>query len=104
MSHASETKFQGPHHPDFAKRPLIDLSALTTYDLESRPSKVFHDDLGRPVGPHATVSEWLGSLPRQLAANDIRRVADHLVRAQRQGRVVACALGGHVIKTGCAPY
>jgi deoxyhypusine synthase len=81
-----------------------DLAALKTYDLTSRPSKVFHDDLGQPVGPDATAEDWLLSLPKQLASNDIRRVTNHLVRAKREGRTVAIALGGHVIKTGCAPY
>ena len=97
-------RYPAPQQPDVASLPPLDLSALQTYDLESRPSKVFHDDLGQPVGPDASVGEWLMSLPRQLAGNDIRRVAEHLVRAQREGRTVACALGGHVIKTGCAPY
>ena len=90
-----------PHHE--ALRPY-DLSGLKTYDLVSRPSKVFHDDLGKPVGPGTSVEDWLDSLPRQLAANDLRRVAAHLCRARREGRTVAAALGGHVIKTGCAPY
>ena len=81
-----------------------DLAALKTYDLNSRPSKVFHDDLGQPVGENASAEDWLHSLPKQLAANAIRRVANHLVRAKRSGRTVAIALGGHVIKTGCAPY
>ena len=94
----------GTQHPDFAALRPMDLSALKTYDLDSRPSKVFHDDLGRPATPQMTASDWLMSLPRQLAANDVRRVADHLVRARREGRTVAVALGGHVVKTGCAPY
>src|SRR5436190_11309090 len=81
-----------------------DLAALKTYDLNSRPSKVFHDDLGQPVGENASAEDWLLSLPKQLAANDIRRVTNHLCRAHREGRTVAVALGGHVIKTGCAPY
>jgi deoxyhypusine synthase len=93
--------FNSPHHP--ALQPY-DLSGLQTYDLISRPSKVFHDDLGRPVAPEASVGAWLDSLPRQLGANDVRRVASHLARARREGRTVAVALGGHVIKTGCAPY
>jgi hypothetical protein len=84
--------------------PPFDLRGLKTYELTARPSKVFHEDLGRPVGPGATVEDWLGSLPRQLAANDIRRVSQHLCRAHRQGRTAVAALGGHVIKTGCAPY
>src|SRR5437899_1091578 len=94
----------GPHHPDFASQRPLDLSSLKTYDLAGRASKVFHDDLGRPVAGDATAREWLASLPRQLAANELRRLAGHLVRAKREGRTVACALGGHVIKTGCAPY
>jgi hypothetical protein len=65
---------------------------------------VFIEDLGRPVEPGATIEEWLASLPRQLAGNEIRRVRDHLCRAIGQGRTVAAAVGGHVIKTGCGPY
>lgn len=82
----------------------FDLDGLQTYDLESRPSKVFYDDRGRPPGPGATVEQWLDSLPRQLAANHLRRVRQHLCRAHSEGRTVVAALGGHVIKTGCAPY
>jgi hypothetical protein len=82
----------------------FDLHGLKTYDLKSRPSKVFYEDLGRPVPTGATIGDWLDALPRQLAANDIRRVRDHLCRAHANGRTVAAALGGHVIKTGCGPY
>ncbi len=82
----------------------FDLNGLKTYDLESRPSKVFHEDLGQPVPAGAGVAEWLDSLPRQLAGNAVRRVRDHLCRARDEGRTVVAALGGHVIKTGCAPY
>jgi hypothetical protein len=84
-------------------RPF-DLHGLRTYDLQSRPSKVFVTDLGRPIDPSTPVGDWLDSLPRQLAANELRKLRDHVVRAHRDGRTVAVALGGHVIKTGCAPY
>jgi len=84
-------------------RPF-DLSGLKTYELNSRPSKVFHDDLGRPVCADATVQDWLAALPRQLAGNDLRRLCQHLARAFYTGRTVAAAIGGHVIKTGCGPY
>lgn len=93
--------YNPPHNQAF--KPY-DLNGLKTYDLTSRPSKVFHDDLGRPVLPGTSVDQWLASLPRQLAANELRRVSSHLVRAHRDGRTAAAALGGHVIKTGCAPY
>src|SRR5579883_2373444 len=84
--------------------PPFDLNGLKTYDLTSRPSKVFCEDLGQPVAAGASVSDWLDSLPRQLAGNDVRTVRDHLCRAYRDGRTVVAALGGHVIKTGCGPY
>ena len=98
------TGAQGPHHPAFETCKPYDLGGLKTYDLSSRPSKVFHDELGRPAEPEMTVETWLATLPRQLAANDLRRTAGHITRAHRDGRTVAAALGGHVIKTGCAPY
>ncbi len=82
----------------------FDLHGLATYELESRPSKVFAEDLGQPLPPGATVEDWVDALPRQLAGNSLRRVRFHLARAHAEGRTVVAALGGHVIKTGCAPY
>jgi hypothetical protein len=87
----------------FPPRPF-DLHDLHTYDLASRPSKVFREDLGRPLPPGACVEDWLESLPRQLAGDVVRRVRFHLCRAHAEGRTVVAALGGHVIKTGCGPY
>src|SRR5438477_429932 len=82
----------------------FDLHGLKTYDLASRPSKMFVAELGRPLAAGTTVADWLDSLPKQLAANGLRRVRHHVVEAHRTGRTVAVALGGHVIKTGCGPY
>jgi hypothetical protein len=82
----------------------FDLHGLKTYDLASRPSKVFVEDLGRPLAAGATVADWLDALPKQLAANELRKVRDHLCRAKADGRTVVAAMGGHVIKTGCGPY
>jgi deoxyhypusine synthase len=84
--------------------PPFDFNGLKTYELKSRPSKVFHSDLGQPVSGSATVAEWLSSLPRQLAGQSFRRVCSHVCRAAEQGKTVVAALGGHVIKTGCGPY
>ncbi len=82
----------------------FNLQGLRTHDLRSRPSKVFVEDLGRPLPAGAGVADWLDALPRQLAADTLRAVRDHLLRAKRDGRTVVAALGGHVIKTGCAPF
>ena len=61
-------------------------------------------DLGRPSRPGATVEDWLDGLPNQLAGRGLKRLRDAIVRARVEGRPVVAALGGHVIKTGCAPY
>ncbi len=104
MAATVNSSFSNPHLQALETWKPYDLAALKTYELASRPSKVFHDDLGNPVSPDATVEQWLDSLPRQLAAEQLRRVAQHLVRAHRDNRMAAAALGGHVVKTGCAPY
>jgi hypothetical protein len=85
-------------------RAPFDLNGLRTYDLLTRPSKVFVEDLGKPLAAGASVADWLDALPRQLAGNDLRRVRDHLCAAHHEGRTIVAALGGHVIKTGCGPY
>ncbi len=82
----------------------FNLHGLQTYPLKERPSKVFHDELGRPAEGPITLEAWMDQLPRQLAANGVRALRDHLSAAFEQGRPVVAALGGHVIKTGCAPY
>jgi deoxyhypusine synthase len=82
----------------------FDLHGLKTYELKSRPSKVFYEDLGQLVGAGASIGDWLDSLPRQLAANDLRQVCDHLCRTYEEQHTAVAALGGHVIKTGCGPY
>jgi hypothetical protein len=82
----------------------FDLRGLRTVPLAERPSKVFHADLGKPLEPGATVADWLDSLPKQLAAESIRRFVKHLVRVKQEGRTCVAALGGHVVKTGCTPY
>ncbi|MBV8384457.1 MAG: hypothetical protein JOZ63_17885, partial [Planctomycetaceae bacterium] len=84
--------------------PSIDLNDLRYEPLAGRPSKVKLADLGRPVGPDATIADWLDALPDQLAAREIKRLRDAIIRAHTQGRTVVAALGGHVIETGCAPY
>ncbi len=82
----------------------FDLAKLKTYPLQSRPSKVVVDDLGKPASPQTPIGDFIDTLPKQLAANELRRLRDQLCRCRDQGRTVAVALGGHVIKTGCAPY
>ncbi|MCS6977904.1 MAG: hypothetical protein NZM31_12980 [Gemmatales bacterium] len=82
----------------------FDLHGLATYELQSRPSKVFVEDLGRPLDAGASFSDWLDSLPHQLAGKEIRAARDAICAACTNGRCVGVGIGGHVIKTGCGPY
>jgi hypothetical protein len=82
----------------------FDLTGLKTYPLESRPSKVILGDLGRVVSPLTSIGDWIDTLPRQFAAVELRKLRDQFVRCHREKHTVAAAIGGHVIKVGCAPY
>ncbi len=82
----------------------FDLTRLRTYSLHDRPSKVSVQDLGTPCDPALPMTDWLETLPRQLAAVELRKVRDYVLQRHRDGKCIAVALGGHVIKTGCAPY
>jgi len=82
----------------------FDLTQLRTYSLHDRPSKVSVQDLGTPCAPTASMADWFDHLPRQLAAIELRKVRDYVLQRYRDGKCIAVALGGHVIKTGCAPY
>jgi arginine dihydrolase ArgZ-like protein len=81
----------------------FDLSAINTYPLKSRASKVRLDDFARPVPAGATVGAFVDSLPDILAAADFKAVVRAIVEAKRRGGGILWGLGGHVIKTGVGP-
>ena len=81
----------------------LDLAALRYEPLADRPSKVHLDHLGKP-GSGAGVGDWLDTLPDVLAAKGLKRLRDAIVQAHQNGAPVVAALGGHVVKTGCAPF
>ena len=91
--------------PDIAQAtPDLDLDALRYEPLADRPSKVGLADLGRASEGGVSLDDWLDGLPDLLAARGLKRLRDAIVRAHECGAPVVAALGGHVIKTGCAPY
>jgi hypothetical protein len=92
-----------PHAHDTGFPPF-ELDGLRTFELQARPSKVFVEDLGEPMPPNSTMADFLDHLPAQLAAKALRDLCDALVRAADPNTIAACALGGHVVKTGCGPY
>lgn len=82
----------------------INLKELRYEPLAGRPSKVHLNDLGQPSKGDTTLEDWIDCLPNQLAVKGLKRLRDAIVRAHDGGRPVVAALGGHVVKTGCAPY
>ena len=82
----------------------LDLRALRFEPLADRPSKVNLAHLGRPTRPEPAFADWLDTLPDVLAARGLKRLRDAIITAHGAGRPVAAAVGGHVVKTGCAPY
>src|SRR2546425_9270931 len=82
-------------------RPL-ELDAVSTYPLESRPSKVSLGDFARPLEENASLQGFLASLPSILAAQNLRDLAAQMRRARQLRKAIIWGLGGHVIKTGLA--
>jgi hypothetical protein len=84
-------------------RVPLDFSKLSTYPLASRPCKVTVADFATPVEPGASLAGFLASLPKILAADDLRAVASAIRSARARGLPVIVGMGGHVVKTGLGP-
>ncbi len=81
----------------------IDLTGLNTYSLFDRPSKVSVSDFAAPLSAGITVRRFIECLPRQLAAEDLRKIASAVASAVRDKRKVLVSMGAHVIKVGLNP-
>ncbi len=84
-----------------AKYKQIDLSAVRTISIRSRKSKVSPKDFARPIDPRKdSVAGFIDSLPRILAADELRRLVDDIDRSRRKKKPVVFMIGAHVIKVG----
>src|SRR5271166_2990619 len=86
----------------YSIQPLT-FGGVRTYPLASRKSKVNVGDFARAVGRNASLTKFLDSLPRILAARDLRDLLTAIHRARKQKRAILWGLGGHVIKVGLGP-
>src|SRR5258708_28534587 len=81
----------------------ITLGAVHTYPLASRKSKVSVRDFAKPTGANASLTKFLDSLPRILAAEDLRNLLSAIHIARRQRRAILWGIGGAVIKNRPRP-
>ncbi|MBX3468009.1 MAG: hypothetical protein KF878_14140 [Planctomycetes bacterium] len=80
-----------------------DLERIKTHSIHEREHLVAREAFARPVDLDASAAELLDSLPRVLAAQELRDLAEAIARARAESRRVLFGLGGHVVKVGLGP-
>ncbi len=80
----------------------FEIGQVKDYPLDSRPSKV---DVGSFTSPltRDSFSAFVESLPRVLAADQLRLLVGRIREARHRQKPIIWAFGGHVIKVGLAP-
>ena len=78
------------------------LDQIKDYPLKSRPSKVDAEDLAQPLAKDS-LSAFTRSLPRILAADQLRLLVDRIREARERKRAIVWGFGGHVVKVGLSP-
>jgi hypothetical protein len=81
----------------------IDLDKIHTYDLASRTSKVLVADFALPIDEDDSLAAFLHKLPRILAVENLREIAQQIRRAKESNKPIIWGIGGHVVKTGLSP-
>jgi len=81
----------------------LDFSALSTYSLHDRTSKVTVRDFAQAPAAGWTIRQLLHALPNQLMGRDFPELVKRLADCHRQGRPIIIGMGAHVIKVGLNP-
>jgi hypothetical protein len=81
----------------------ITLGAVRTYPLASRKSKVSVREFAKLPGANSSLIKFLDSLPKILAAEDLRHLLGAIHAARKQRKAILWGIGGHVIKVGLGP-
>ena len=81
----------------------VDLARVRTVPLTERPNKVSLDRFAKPPAPGQSARDFLAGLPKLLAGDDFRAVADAIITAHKNQRPVIVGFGAHVIKCGLSP-
>lgn len=86
------------------KYKQIDLSLVRTIPITTRKSKVTTKDFARLYNPKTqSFARFVDSLPRILAAEELREIVDDVVRARKRKKPVIMMIGAHVVKVGLSP-
>src|ERR1700747_807750 len=86
----------------YSAQPLT-LAGVRTYPLALRKSKVSTRDFAKPAALRPSLTRFLDSLPRILAAEDLRMLLSAIHAARRRRAAILWGIGGHVIKVGLGP-
>lgn len=81
----------------------MDLAQIKTYSLKSRKSKVNKAEFASPGKKGASFKRFYQSLPRILAAANLKKAVSAIVSARKKGKPVIFMLGAHTIKCGLSP-
>jgi hypothetical protein len=86
----------------YSIQPVV-LGEVRTYPLASRKSKVNVREFAKPATTNVSLTRFLDSLPRILAAENLRQLLSAVHAARRHGKAILWGMGGHVIKVGLGP-
>jgi hypothetical protein len=81
----------------------VDLEKIRTISVKGRKSKVRLNDFARPFKPTGSFKAFADSLPKILAAADLRTLVEDILESRRKGKPVILMMGAHVIKVGLSP-
>jgi hypothetical protein len=87
-----------------SKFKQMKLAGIKTISIRNRKCKVSLKDFARVIDPNKVrVSEFVDSLPRILAVNELRELVRDIERSRRKKKPVILMMGAHVIKVGLSP-
>jgi hypothetical protein len=81
----------------------LDFGGLKTVSIYERGGKVRLEHFAKTYQKGGGVLGMLDAMPRLLASDSLRSVAEALIHARTAGKQIIWGLGGHVIKCGLAP-
>ena len=81
----------------------IDLSAVKTYNLSDRKSKVTAEDFAKTWQKGASYRTFLDNLPDILAGSQLKSVISAIVKAYRNNHTILFGMGAYDIKVGLNP-